>query len=75
MTNTKNNVMKMQKELLLQIAEIETTIDAFKVAYNMMIALRDDQISSKRYELLSNELFITCKDGNIETKNELISLF
>ena len=37
--------MKMQRELLLQISEIETTTDAFKVAYNMMIALRDSQIT------------------------------
>ena len=70
-----NQIMKMQRELLLQISEIETTKDAFKVAYNMMIALRDDQITPEQYELLSGELQITCKEYNIGTQNELVSLF
>lgn len=67
--------MKMQRELLLQISEIETSVDAFKVAHNIMIALRDGQITPKQYVLLLNELFITCKDNNISTENELVSLF
>lgn len=67
--------MKMQRELLLQIAEIETTTNAFVVAYNMMIALRDGHITSKQYDLLSGELQMTCKSYNIGTQNELVSLF
>lgn len=67
--------MKMQRELLLQISEIETTADAFKVAYNMMIALRDDQITDKQYNMLSFELEMMTKFQGIETKNEICSLF
>lgn len=70
-----NQIMKMQRELLLQISEIETTTDAFKVAYKMMIALRDEQITSEQYDLLSGELQMTCKSYKIGTQNELVSLF
>jgi hypothetical protein len=65
----------MSRELLLQIADIENTADAFKVAYNMMKALRDEQITDKQYNMLSFELEMITKFQGIETKNEICSLF
>jgi hypothetical protein len=72
---TNQIIMKMQRELLLQISEVETKADAFKVAENVMFALRDGQITPKQYVLLINELYVACKNDNISTENELVSLF
>lgn len=67
--------MKMSRELLLQISEIENTEDAFKVAYNMMISLRDDKITSEQYDMLADDLQTYCEAFKIPTKNEILSLF
>ena len=67
--------MKMSRELLLQISEIENTEDAFRVAHTMMISLRDDLITSEQYDMLAEDLQFHCISFDIPTKNEILSLF
>lgn len=77
---TKNIVTsKMNKQtlrnLMLEISEIDETRNPFKVAYNIMIALKYGEITSDQYTLLTGELQFNCIRYGIETKNEICSLF
>jgi hypothetical protein len=63
------------RELILQISEINETKNAFKIALNLMLALKNNEITSNEYDLLCGELFYKCNKYNIETCNEICSLF
>lgn len=63
------------RELMFQISEIDETKNPFRIALNMTIALKNNQISNEQFELLAGDLFKACKIYNIETSNEICSLF
>jgi hypothetical protein len=63
------------RELMLQIADMDQNSNPFLIAGNLMQALRYDQISASQYEMLVNDFQRECKYYNLETRNEICSLF
>lgn len=67
------------RELMLQISEIDETRNPFGIALQMMYALKNDEITSKQYDLLAGSLEIECARYGIPTShklnNEVCSLF
>jgi hypothetical protein len=63
------------RNLILDISEIDETQNPFAIALKMANALRNNEITSEQYDLLSGNLFLNCKRYNIETSNEICSLF
>ena len=66
--------MNTLRELMLQISEIDETRNPFNIALQMMIALRDNEITSNQYDLLAGDLKINCLRYNIELSNEVCKL-
>lgn len=69
---TKNSILR---NLIFDISEIDETRNPFSIALNMAIALRNNEITSEEYTLLLCDLFLNCKRYNIETSNEICSLY
>lgn len=67
--------MKVIRELMLQVSEVEETKNPFAVVKNMMTALNNNEITSEQFELLGGTLQMNCRRYNIPTENEIISLF
>lgn len=63
------------RELMLQIAEIDENSNPFSIARNLMQALGNDEITASQYEMLVNDFQRECKYYNLETRNEICSLF
>jgi hypothetical protein len=74
MSNTKSKNQTL-RNLLLDLYEVGESINAFQYAYDMMIALKNDEITPREYELLSGSFYLHCKRNQIETSNEICSLF
>ena len=67
--------MNTLRELMLQISEIDETRNPFNIALQMMIALKNNEITSNQYDLLAGDLQINCLRYNIQTSNEICKLF
>ena len=67
--------MNTLRELMLQISEIDETRNPFNIALEMMIALKNNEITSNQYDLLAGDLQINCLRYNIQTSNEICKLF
>lgn len=63
------------RELMLQIAEIDQNSNPFTIAWNLMQALGNDEITASQYEMLVNDFQRECKCYNLETRNEIFLLF
>lgn len=64
-----------KRKLMLELMDVKNTLDAFKYALKMMIALKQNKITNEQYELLANDLQIYCATEGIKTRNEIASLF
>ena len=67
--------MNTYRELILDISEIDENSNAFAIALKMAKALNKGEITSTQYESLSKQLFYECKRNNVNTSNEICSLF
>ena len=75
MTNLTTQTMT-HRDLLLMINDAEEpNFNPFSVAKEMMLALRHGTITSNNYDNLAKELEYQCKRNNVDTKNEIASLF
>lgn len=63
------------RELMLQIADMDENTNPFLVAASLMQALRYETITASQYEMLVNDFQRECKIYNLETRNEICSLF
>ena len=63
------------RNLILEISEIDENTNVFSIAKNMMIALRNGEITNRQFDLLSGELQLECLRQKISTSNEICSLF
>lgn len=63
------------RELMLQIADMDENSNPFLVAASLMQALRYETITASQYEMLVNDFQRECKIYNLETRNEICSLF
>jgi phosphoribosyl-dephospho-CoA transferase len=54
------------RELILDISEITSNSNVFSIALKMMEALKNDEITSKQFTMLTNELQYECSKNNIE---------
>jgi hypothetical protein len=63
------------RELMLQIADMDENSNPFLVAGSLMQALRYETITASQYEMLVNDFQRECKIYNLETRNEICSLF
>jgi hypothetical protein len=63
------------RDLMLQIEEIDETQNAFSIAYQIMFALQNDEITNNQYELLIGDLKMNCQRYKLPTANEICSLF
>ena len=69
MTQTAN------RNFILEISEINESTNVFAIAYNMMKALKNGEITDREYELLSGNLQLECLRQKIPTSNKICSLF
>lgn len=70
-----NNHYKTVKEAKQQMLEIGKTIGVFQFALNLMYSLKFETITNTEYNLIAGDLYLYCAKNNIETKNEIVSLF
>jgi hypothetical protein len=70
-----NKMENTKRKLMLELMDVKNTLDAFKYALKMMIALKQNKITNEQYELLANDLQIYCAKEGIKTRNEIASLF
>lgn len=63
------------RNLILEISEINEETNVFSIAKNMMFALRNNEITSRQYDLLAGELQLECLRQKLSTSNEICSLF
>jgi hypothetical protein len=66
---------KNHRDAILEMYEVGESISAFGYAYRLCISLRLNTITIKQFDSLSKELEIYCEKLNIETSNEICSLF
>jgi hypothetical protein len=64
-----------KRNFMLEISEINETTNVFAIAYNMMKALKNGEITNRQFELLSGDLQLECLRQNLPTSNEICSLF
>jgi hypothetical protein len=67
--------MNANRTFILEISEIDETTNVFAIAYNMMKALKNGEITDRQFELLCGELKLECLRQNLSTSNEICSLF
>jgi hypothetical protein len=67
--------MKPYRELLLEIQDVDTAAEAFRMAITISENLKDGRITHPQYENLAHELRSHCKINEIATSNEIASLF
>jgi hypothetical protein len=63
------------RNLILEISEINEETNVFTIAKNMMKALRNNEITSRQYDLLAGELQLECLRQKLPTSNLICSLF
>ena len=63
------------RDAILEMYEIGESINVFGYAYRLCISLRLDTITMDQYDGLCKELDTYCRRENIETSNEIASLF
>ena len=63
------------RDAILEMYEIGESINVFGYAYRLCISLRLDTITMDQYDGLCKELDAYCRRENIETSNEIASLF
>ncbi len=73
--NNAATTKKNAREFMLLLCEVGETMSAFAYALEMMISLKNDEITTKEFELLSGDLQLHCRRNKIETSNEICSLF
>ena len=64
-----------KRNFMLEISEINESTNVFAIAYNMMKALKNGEITNRQFELLSGDLQLECLRQNLATSNEICSLF
>jgi hypothetical protein len=74
-TNNTATTKKNAREFMLILCEVGETMSPFAYALEMMLALKNGQITAREYELLSGDMEIYCRQNKIETSNEICSLF
>jgi hypothetical protein len=63
------------RNLILEISEINEETNVFTIAKNMMKALRNNEITSRQYDLLAGELQLECLRQKLSTSSSICSLF
>jgi hypothetical protein len=63
-----------KRNFMLEISEINENTNVFAIAYNMMKALKNGEITNKQFELLCGDLQLECLRQNLPTSNEICSL-
>jgi hypothetical protein len=64
-----------KRNFMLEISEINESTNVFAIAYNMMKALKNGEITNTQFKLLSGDLQLECLRQNLPTSNEICSLF
>jgi len=64
-----------KRNFMLEISEINENTNVFAIAYNMMKALKNGEITNRQFELLCGDLQLECLRQNLSTSNEICSLF
>ena len=72
---TEKTHFKTVKKAKKQMLQIGKTISVFQFALNLMYSLKFETITNTEYSLISGDLYLYCAKNNIETKNEIVSLF
>jgi hypothetical protein len=72
---TEKTHFKTVKEAKKQMLEIGKTISVFQFALYLMYSLKFQTITNTQYDLIAGDLYLYCAKNNIETKNEIVSLF
>ena len=72
---TNNNSKNTLRLLMLDLYEVGESINVFAYAMRLMIALKDNKITSEQYKLLCGDLQNYCERNKLETSNEIVSLF
>lgn len=75
MTTTEKQPFANFRDAILEMYEIGDTINVFGYAYRLCISLRLHTITIDQYDGLCKELDAYCRRENIETSNEIASLF
>lgn len=73
MKATENTLTK--RELMLLLPEVGETINPFGYAHKLCASLRAGVITFEQFDMLCGDLQLHCEANNIETKNEIASLF
>ena len=74
-TNNTATTKKNAREFMLMLCEVGETMSAFEYAFEMMVALKNEEITLKEFTLLSGTFQIYCRQNKIQTSNEICSLF
>jgi len=68
-------IQTAHRNFILEISEIDENTNVFAIAYNMMKALKNDEKTNRQFDFLCGELQLECLRLNIQTSNEICSLF
>jgi hypothetical protein len=63
------------RDAILEMYEVGESINSFEYAYRLFISLRLNAITIEQFDSLSQQLKFYCKKFNIQTSNEICSLF
>jgi hypothetical protein len=72
---TTTQPFKNRRDAILEMYEVGESINSFEYAYRLCISLRLNTITIEQFDSLSKELEIYCERFNIQTSNEICSLF
>jgi hypothetical protein len=63
------------RDALLEMYEVGESINAFGYALRLCLSLRHKTITMEQFDSLVNEFQWYCQEFNIQTSNEIASLF
>jgi hypothetical protein len=72
---TTNQPFKNLRDAILEMYEIGESINAFGYTSRLMSSLYEGTITIEQWQSLSQQLKFYCEKFNIETSNEICSLF
>jgi hypothetical protein len=82
LTITNNNMTTAQRipfanfrDAILEMYEVGESINVFGYSLRLCISLRENTITNEQFEGISQQLKWYCEKFNIETSNEIASLF
>jgi hypothetical protein len=74
-TNTAEKAFQNQRDAMLSLMDVATDSNVYTYALRLMYALKHRFVTSSQYEMLCSDLQAYCKENNLSTSGQGVSLF